>query len=88
MFDVPEGSQPTLARGELRQRLPALRDLTLAVEWAFPELEFEDVRGVVGEPLRDGEERRRAGACAGLAATLSSVTLGSLRCQAEDRGED
>jgi hypothetical protein len=33
-----------------------LGDLTLAVEWALPALEFEDVRGVVGEPLRDGEE--------------------------------
>ena len=40
----------------MRQRLPALGDLTLAVEWALPELEFEDVRGLVGEPLRDGEE--------------------------------
>jgi hypothetical protein len=59
--------------GELRQLLPALGDLTLAVEWALPELEFEDVRGLVGEPLRDGEERRSAGACAGLAATLSAL---------------
>jgi len=45
----------------LRQRLPALGDLTLAVEWALPELEFEDVRGFVGEPLRDGEEPAECG---------------------------
>ena len=60
--EVPEGSQPTLARGvSCASVCRALRDLTLAVEWALPELEFEDVRELAGEPLRDGEEPAEGG---------------------------
>ena len=56
LFEVPEGSQPTLAQGGVAPAFAGIEGLTLAVESALPELEFEDVRGVVGEPLPDGEE--------------------------------
>ena len=66
----------TGAGDELRQRLPALGDLTLAVEWALPELEFEDVRGLVGEPLRDGEEPAECGSVSGFGGDFVGVDIG------------
>jgi len=70
----------------LRQRLPALGDLTLAVEWALPELELEDVRGFVGEPLRDGKEPAECGSVRRFGGDF--VGVDSLRRQTEDRGEE
>ena len=62
LIEVPEGSQPTLARGvSCASVCRHWGDLRLAVEWASPELEFEDVRGFFGEPLRDGEEPAECG---------------------------
>lgn len=60
----------------MRQRLPALRDLTRAVDWALPELEFEDVRGLVGEPLRDGEEPAECGSVRRFGGDFVDVDIG------------
>ncbi len=60
----------------MRQRLPALGDLTLAVEWALPELEFEDVRGFVGEPLRDGEKPAECGSVGRFGGDFAGVDIG------------
>src|SRR5271166_6389900 len=49
LIEVARGSQPTPARrASCASVCRHWRDLRLAVEWALPELEFEDVRRIGG----------------------------------------
>ena len=64
------------AGSELRQRLPALGDLTLVVEWALPELKFEDVRGLSASRCAMGKSRRRAGELRRFGGDFVGVDIG------------
>src|SRR5271166_5777259 len=75
LIEFPEASQPTLAR-KLHPHCRPWRDLRLAVEWAQPELEFEDVRGFVGEPLREGEEPAECGSVRRFGGDFVGVDIG------------
>jgi len=55
-----------------------LGDLTLAVEWALRELEFEDVRAIVGEPLRDEEEPAEGGSVRRFGGGFVGVDIGEV----------
>ena len=62
--------------------------LTLAVEWALPELEFEDVRGFVGEPLRNGEEPAECGSVRRFGGDFAYVDIGEFETPDGGSGEE